>query len=79
MTTSQAPETQAEVLAAARLLLSRMGVDPAHLIATPTPRPPMPTFAAYVPVVSGAVTAGTRRAYGCYWARLVTEWGSAPV
>ena len=62
-------------LAAARLLLSRMGIDRADLITAATPRSPVPTFAAYVPVVAGAVTAGTRRAYSCYWARLVAALG----
>ena len=35
----------------------------------------MPTFAEYVPVVAGAVSAGTRRAYGSYWNRVVEQWG----
>jgi hypothetical protein len=35
----------------------------------------VPTFAEYVPVVSGAVSAGTRRAYGTYWNRVVEHWG----
>ena len=35
----------------------------------------MPTFAEYVPVVAGTVTAGTRRAYGSYWNRIVEHWG----
>ncbi|RGC64944.1 Tyrosine recombinase XerC [Micromonospora sp. MW-13] len=38
-------------------------------------RPPSPTFAEYVPVVAAAVTAGTRRAYGSYWKRVVEHWG----
>ena len=36
----------------------------------------MPTFAEYVPAVSAAVTAGTRRAYGSYWNRIVEHWGT---
>ena len=36
----------------------------------------MPTFAEYVPVVSAAVSAGTRRAYGSYWNRVVEQWGA---
>ena len=36
----------------------------------------MPTFAEYVPVVSAAVTDGTRRAYGSYWNRLIGHWAS---
>jgi integrase/recombinase XerC len=64
-----------EALAAARLLLSRMGIDPAELVSVAAPRAPLPTFAAYIPVVAGAVTAGTGRAYGSYWARLEAVWG----
>jgi hypothetical protein len=33
------------------------------------------TFAEYVPVVSAAVSAGTRRAYGSYWNRVIEHWG----
>ena len=36
----------------------------------------MPTFADYVPVVSATVTAGTRKAYGSYWNRVVEQWGA---
>ena len=36
----------------------------------------VPTFAEYVPVVSAAVSAGTRRAYGSYWNRIVEHWGA---
>jgi len=55
-------------LDAARLLLARMGIKPESLIAAgssaapaettllPSPRTEVPTFAAYVPVVSAAVT-----------------------
>jgi hypothetical protein len=35
----------------------------------------VPTFAEYVPVVSAGVTAGTRKAYGSYWNRVVEQWG----
>ena len=35
----------------------------------------MPTFVEYVPVVSAAVSAGTRRAYGSYWNRVLEHWG----
>ncbi|WP_238454856.1 integrase [Micromonospora sp. ATA51] len=62
-------------LEAARLLLSRMGVSPADLVAAASDRPPAPTFAEYVPVVAAAVSAGTRRAYGSYWKRVVEHWG----
>jgi len=62
-------------LDAALLLVSRLGIDPADLARVAPDRPPAPTFAEYVPVVSAAVTAGTRRVYGSYWNRLTERWG----
>jgi hypothetical protein len=47
--------------------LERMGLTPADLAAVPHSRRPVPTFAEYIPVVSAAVSTGTRRAYGSYW------------
>jgi hypothetical protein len=44
-------------------------------VAVPRDQAVVPTFAEYVPVVSAAVTAGTRRAYGSYWNRIVEQWG----
>jgi len=67
---AERPEVQA-----ALLVLERMGLSPADLIAVRVARLVMPTFAEYVPVVSEAVTAGTRRAYGSYWNRVVEHWG----
>jgi hypothetical protein len=55
------------VVEAALVLLERMGLTPADLAAVPPPRRHVPTFAEHVPVVSAAVSAGTRRAYGSYW------------
>ncbi len=60
---------------AARLLLARMGVSAQDLVDTPAPRPPVPTFADYIPKVSDAVSSGTRRVYGSYWKRVVDCWG----
>jgi hypothetical protein len=57
------------------LLLSRLGIDPADLTRVAPDRPPAPTFAEYVPIVSAAVTAGTRRVYGSYWNRITEHWG----
>ncbi|WP_084598070.1 tyrosine-type recombinase/integrase [Micromonospora chokoriensis] len=71
---SDAAASRAE-LDAARLLLARMGISPADLLEAAAVRPPSPTFAEYVPVVSAAVTTGTRRAYGSYWNRVVEHWG----
>jgi hypothetical protein len=56
-----ADASQQAVVQAALVLLERMGLTPADL-AVPQPCKPMPTFAEYVPVVSAAVSAGTRRA-----------------
>jgi integrase/recombinase XerC len=66
---------QQAVVEAALLVLERMGLSPADLVATPQARRPVPTFAEYVPVVSAAVSAGTRRAYGSYWNRVTEHWG----
>jgi integrase/recombinase XerC len=60
---------------AALVLLERMGLSPADLAAVPQPRRSVPTFAEYVPVVSAAASAGTRRACGSYWNRVIEHWG----
>jgi integrase/recombinase XerC len=57
------------------VLLEWMGLTPADLAVVPQPHKPVPTFAEYIPVVSAAVSAGTRRAYGSYWNRVVEHWG----
>jgi integrase len=70
-----APPGRAEVQAV-RLLLVRMGVSLADLMEAAAPdRAPVPTFAEYVPVVSAAVSAGTRRVYGSYWNKVLEQWG----
>jgi len=66
-------------LDAARLLLDRLGLRPEDLLATPQDKPPLPTFAEYIPIVSAAVTNGTRRAYGTYWNRINQQWGHRPL
>ena len=68
--------SQQAVVEAALVLLERMGLSPADLVAAPASQPVVPTFAEYVPVVSAAVSAGTRRAYGSYWNRIVEQWGA---
>ena len=53
------------VVDAAMLVLERMGLTPADLLAAaPAARQAAPTFAEYVPVVSALVSDGCRRAYG---------------
>ncbi|MET8854526.1 site-specific integrase [Amycolatopsis sp. NPDC004625] len=72
-------------LEAARLLLSRLGVDPAELVGeTPTDgasddRPPMPTIAEWIPVVAELVSASTASSYGSYWKKAQAEWGERPM
>ena len=61
---------------AALLVLERMGLSPADLTGAARGLPAVPTFAEYVPVVSAAVSAGTRRAYGSYWNRVIEHWGA---
>ncbi len=63
-------------LDAARLILGRMGITPEDLLRDAAARAQAPTFAEYVPVVSAAVSAGTRRVYGSYWNRLREHWGT---
>jgi integrase/recombinase XerC len=73
--TSNVTGTPSAELEAARLLLDRMGLRPEDLLAAPRHSRPMPTFAEYIPVVAGAVSTGTRRAYGSYWNRIEEHWG----
>jgi integrase/recombinase XerC len=75
MTTHQTAPSSADI-DAARLLLSRLGVSPADLLAGAEERIPAPTFAEYIPVVRSAVGDGTRRVYGSYWNRIVEHWGA---
>ncbi|MFF0495679.1 tyrosine-type recombinase/integrase [Nocardia aobensis] len=61
-------------VAAARIVLQRLGVRPEDLangVATPTA---VPTFGDYIPRVRTAVPAGTSRAYASYWRRIETLW-----
>ena len=62
---------------AAMLVLERMGLTPADLLAAPGARPAAPTFAEYIPVVSALVSDGYRRAYGSYWNRVTAGRGLA--
>lgn len=60
----------------ALLLLSRLGVSVDDLVSGANAnRPPVPTFTEFVPQVKAAMTAGTLKAYGTYWNRVVDRWG----
>jgi integrase/recombinase XerC len=74
VSTVNLPASQQDVVEAALMLLERMGLSPEDLTAVPQSRREVPTFAEYVPVVSAVVSAGTRRAYGSYWNRVVDQW-----
>ena len=73
---AQAGASRQAVVEAALVLLERMGLTPAGLAAVPQHGPEVPAFAEYVPVVS-AVSAGTRREYGSYWYRVISQWVAA--
>lgn len=73
--TNPAATTRSD-LEAALLLISKLGVTPADLMAaTAINRPTVPTFAEFIPHVASATTAGTLKAYGSYWNRIVEQWG----
>jgi integrase/recombinase XerC len=69
------PSVSAAELAAARLVLARMGVSPEQLVGQPGRTGRMPTFADYIPRVSRVVSAGTRHVYEPYWSRVQDVWG----
>jgi integrase len=52
-----------------------MGISPADLLRGLAHRPAAPTFAEYVPVIAGAVSKSSRRAYNSYWRKIVEHWG----
>jgi integrase len=61
------------------MLLEKLGVSPADLLHAPVESAGVPTFAEYIPRVSAAVSAGTRRVYGSYWNRVIQAWGPRPI
>jgi integrase len=60
---------------AARLVLASLGVSPEQLLAVGRVTGLLPTIRDYLSQVQNAVPAGTRRAYGTYWQRIVDVWG----
>ena len=75
MTHAENSAVPASNIAAARLLLKKMGIDPADLLQDPAESLDIPTFADYTPRVSRAVSPGTRRVYSTYWNRIIEAWG----
>jgi len=74
MTSTRTGAARQVALDAAKLVLAGMGVSAQDLLTAPISRPEAPTFAEYVPIVAAAVSAGTRRAYGSYWNRILDHW-----
>ena len=76
-TTPDSPATsQQAAVDAALLVLRSMGLSLDDLLsAGSSNRPPVPTFAEYVPVVAATLTGSTLRAYSSYWKRTVEQWG----
>ncbi|WP_211193322.1 site-specific integrase [Actinoplanes sp. TBRC 11911] len=58
-----------------RSLLDELGITPEQLIAGPATVAAIPTFAEYVPLLSEAVSPGSRKVYGPYWERICERWG----
>ncbi|MEV6336574.1 site-specific integrase [Nocardia vinacea] len=65
------PAASAETVAAARLLLTQMGISPADLV---TVGATVPTFGEIVPRVRETLKAGTKRTYGTHLDRLEQQW-----
>jgi len=63
-------------VAAARLLLEKLGVSLNDLLAEPAEPKYVPTFAEFIPEARAATTAGSLKAYDSYWKRLEDKWAS---
>jgi integrase len=79
MTDSEGPGFSLSEIEAARMMLEKMGISPADLLRTSAAPPGVPAFTDYIPRVSGAVSAGTRRVYSTYWNRVIRAWGPRPI
>ncbi|MFC7245820.1 tyrosine recombinase XerC [Catellatospora aurea] len=65
---------------AALLLLGKLGLTPADLVSSSAAgRPAVPTFAEFIPEVAAAVTPGTLKTYGSYWAKVAELWGDRKI
>lgn len=74
----QHPRPSEADLQAARLVLDKMGVEPTDLLESTASQTcsTVPTFAEYLPIVSAAVSDGTRRVYQSYWNRILAHWST---
>jgi integrase/recombinase XerC len=79
MNDSDRPALPLGEIEAARMLLEKMGISPADLLRASAAPQEVPAFADYIPSVSEAVSAGTRRVYSTYWNRVIQTWGARPI
>jgi integrase/recombinase XerC len=75
MNNGRSSNSRLDELTAARILLDKMGINPADLMRVSADSRGIPTFADYIPHVSDAVSSGARRVYGTYWNRVIQAWG----
>ncbi|MGK8489646.1 hypothetical protein [Nocardia asiatica] len=71
MAAPAASTATAETVAAARLLLTQMGISPADLV---TPDTRMPTFEEVIPQVRARLAEGTLRTYNTHFEHLLAFW-----
>ncbi|MGY2092217.1 hypothetical protein [Nocardia gipuzkoensis] len=71
MTSLTASAASAETVAAARLLLTQMGISPADLV---TPGAQVPSFGEVIPKVRARLSAGTLRTYNTHFEHLLDAW-----
>ncbi|WP_447002466.1 tyrosine-type recombinase/integrase [Saccharothrix isguenensis] len=61
-------------VAIAAALLQKLGVSPEQLLGREAGKSSVPTFAEFIPKVSGVVPAGTRKLYTTYWNKMLAVW-----
>ncbi|MGY5311774.1 tyrosine-type recombinase/integrase [Nocardia gipuzkoensis] len=71
MTALASSSASAETVAAARLLLTQMGISPADLV---TPGTRIPTFSEVIPKVRARLSEGTLRTYNTHFEHLLARW-----
>ncbi|MEV0769617.1 tyrosine-type recombinase/integrase [Nocardia salmonicida] len=73
MTELISPSASAATVAAARLLLTQMGLSPADLV---IPDAQMPTFGELIPKVRARLSEGTLRTYNTHFDHLLAQWAN---
>lgn len=75
MTAGGLPGEGSDLVAAARTLLSGLGLSLSDLLSAADSEKVVPTFAEYVPVIEAATTTSSADTWSVYWRVLVAEWG----